>query len=235
MRTGAGPVSKPPRHTPISMLRRHTKIDDATIIRLCHGFGQGLGMEAMAGAAGVSIKTARAIALDLRARLKKPAFARWHSLNRALVWHVEPEADALIRAAFVDVLAECYGNDACYKVFRRGNRKTRFCRSCPIPSRFSTPDHAREAVGLVDGVRAFYARLRLRENGGDPVQRFRDRLIHGSVIAEVKENTRRRPDGLLDPSDVSYLALGSLLTLLLDDLIEGRDRPRETRPIVEAK
>ena len=138
--------------------------------------------------------------------------------------YVEPETDALIRTTFIDVLAECYDNDTCYRVFRRGNRKTRLCRTCPVPSKFSTVENARDAVDLIDAMRAFYARLGIREREGDRLARFRDRLIHSSVIATVRENTRRLPNGLLDPSDLEYLAIGQLLRLLLDDLADDRER-----------
>ena len=211
------------RYRPVSGLRHQAKFDDGTLIRLCWGFGQGISIRAMAGSQGLSAKTVRAVYLDLRQRLKQPAFRRWHGLHRALIHHVEPETDALIRTAFIDVLAGCYGNDTCYRVFRRGNRETRLCAACPIPRAFSTAQNAQDAVELVDQVRGLYTRLGIREPDADPLQRFRERLIHGAVVYGVHANSRRLPNGLLDPSDMGYLAIGTLMDLLLSDLAAERD------------
>ena len=205
-------------HAAVSVFRRHPKIDDAALIRLAYAFGQGIGIEAAAKANGLSRKTVRSLYLDLRSRLAKPAFRRWHSLRRALVRRVNSDVDLLMRAAFIDVLADCHANGTCYRVFRRGNRKDRLCRACPIPSCFPTAGAAAEAVAMVDTVRSFYGRLGIREPGSETPVVFRLRLIHSSVIASVRESTRRLPNGLLDPSDQDYLALGQLLLLLMDDL-----------------
>ena len=211
------------RYRPVSGVRHGAKFDDGTLIRLCWGFGQGISVQAMAGSQGLSAKTVRAVYLDLRGRLKKPAFRRWHGLHRALIHHVEPETDALMRATFIDVLAECHGNDTCYQVFRRGNRKSRLCAGCPIPRALSTIENAEDAVELVDQVRRLYARLGIREPNADPLQRFRERLIHGAVVYGVCANSRRLPNGLLNPSDMGYLAIGTLMDLLLSDMVAERD------------
>ena len=211
------------RYTPVSAFRRHPKIDDQALIRLVYAFCQGASIDAAAKSLGLSRKTVRAEYLDLRSRLKKPAFRRWHGHNRALYWHVEPEADRLLRWTFIDVLAECYGNETCYRVFRRGNRQERVCRSCPVPPKFRSLEAAGEAVAMVDTIRTFYARLGLREPDAGKPRIFGERLIHSSVIAAVHENTKRLPNGLLDPSDQGYLAIGQLLLMLMDDLAADQD------------
>ena len=211
------------RYTPVSIFRRHPKIDDRAVFRLVYGFSQGAGIAAIAASLGLSRKTVRAACLDLRPRLTKPEFLRWHRLNRALAHDLTREADALIREAFVDVLAECANNETCGRVFRRGNRTTRLCRSCPLPAKFTGPECAEEAAGLIDDVRSFYTRLGLREPGPLTPRRFRERLIHTCVIVSVRENTKRLPNGLLDPADHDYLAIGPLMLLLLDDLAADHD------------
>lgn len=216
------------RYAPVSVFRRHPKIDDQALIRFVYGFCQGASIAAVAGSLGLSRKTVRAEYLDLRGRLGKPAFRRWHGHDRALYWHVEPDTDRLLRWTFIDVLAECYGNETCYRVFHRGNRKERVCQSCPVLPRFRSPEATAAAVAMVDAVRTFYARLGLREPNASLPRIFGERLIHTSVVAAVRENTKRLPNGLPDPSDQGYLAVGQLLVLLMDDLAgeQASEAPR---------
>ncbi len=211
---------KRPRYVPVSVFRKHPKLDDPTLIRLAYGFCQGISLDAMAAAYSVSRKTVRDVYLDFRARLKKAAFARWHRQNRILVHVVDPEADMLIRTAFVDVLNECAGNENCYKVFKRGNRAKRVCRACPLLGKFSSPEIIQEAVDMLDTIRNFYGQLGIRERNVDRTANFRERLIHTSVIAAVRENSKRLPNGMLDPADDEFLAIGQLMLVLMDDLIE---------------
>lgn len=210
-------------NTPVSVFRRHPQIGDNTLIRIAYAFCQGIRVDAAAKAAGLSRKSVRAVYLDLRPRLKKPAFRRWNSLVRALVHVDDPEADALMRAAFLDVLAGCYGNQTCLKTYRRGNRKDRLCRSCPISGKFSSVETAIEAVALVDQLRAFHERLGLRESPNMDLERFRECLIYFSTVETVRQHSAQLPNGLLDPSDQDYLAIGQLHMLIMDDLAADQD------------
>lgn len=204
-----------------SQFSRNPKIDDAVIIRLAHAFCHGLSIRAAANATGVTPKTARKYYIELRERLRKPRFRKWHRINITLPNVPSPEADWIVKAAFFDVLGECYANKTCYRNFKAGNRKNRICRRCPVPAKFTGGSQAIEAVGLIDAVRRFYETIGIRsEADRDQVSLFRIRLIHTLTITTVRENSATLDSGLMDPLEKTFLSFGTLLDRMLEDLTE---------------
>ncbi|MCA1241464.1 hypothetical protein LC092_03325 [Stappia stellulata] len=188
-------------------------------MRLIYMFAQGISIEITARSTRLSKKTVRTVFLKLRDRLTRPVFNRWHGTHRRLLKLVDPGHEALVRVTFFDVLAECYFNQTCHRNWTLGNRKARQCRSCPLPGKFQTDQTKADALALIDAVHELYRRLGLRlEKGHDPVRLFRLRLLHTTVVGTVLNHSRKLQTGLLDPTDMSYLACGSLIDVFLTDL-----------------
>lgn len=197
-------------------VRKYAKLSEGATIRLIYSFCAGVSIEAAAKSQGISAKTVRGHYIALRGLLTQPAFNRWHGLKRTLLDVADPEIEALIKASFLDVLAECYFNAACHRNYHLGNRKVRQCRACPIPAKFARGESAEAARALVDEVSAFYARLGIRgEKKSDPLRLFRERLIHTATVTTACARSRRLANGLPDPSDTHDLAIGNLIDRLL--------------------
>jgi len=178
-------------------------------------------LDACAARVGVSRKHVRGIYIELRDRLADVRFAKWHRANIILPEVPDPVALVTIKSAFFDAFAQCHANERCFKNFSSGNRKTRICRNCPIPSRLTNARKAATAVASIDGVRAFYRSLKIfGESRADPLSLFRRRLIHTTVMAAAMENTRTLRSGLPDPKDNGFLSVQTLFLTLLGDLIE---------------
>jgi len=171
--------------------REGSKIDLQTLIRCAYNFAAGLPLDECARLTGLPRKTVREITLEFRECLLKPEFNAWHQSNRMLVHLPDSEQEALVRASFFDVMAECYGHATCYRNFKLGNRKNRQCRTCPLAGKFTDEARVKEALEAIDAVHAFYAVLGLRgEKDLDPVSLFRRRLIHTVTIMTARENTK---------------------------------------------
>jgi hypothetical protein len=199
---------------------RNAKFDEATLMRLAYCFCQGIGLELAARSTGLSRKTARGTYLDLRTRLLKPAFNRWHGTNRRFLKLPSPEYEVLVRAAYFDTLARCAGNEICARNFRLGNRLRRQCRTCPLAGTASD-ERRSEAYTVIDTVHDFYERLGIRgEKDMPPVLLFRERLIHTTVVATVHNHSRTLANGFFDPVDRGFLSGGTLLDVLLTDLAD---------------
>lgn len=202
------------------MFRRHPKTDDQTFIRLVYYFCNGISTKAAAKALGLSRKSVRAHYLDLRARLRKSKFRRWHHVYTALPNVSDLQADQTFRGAFLEALAVCH-DSRCRANYAKGNRASRFCRRCPLPHAFSSSASAQEAVGIVDAIYRFYYRLGIREDDtDDKLGNFFECFLHTSVIATLRETSKRIPNGLFDPSDMDFHGLGTLMVMLLDDLAD---------------
>lgn len=196
------------------------KLSSAQILRLSYAFASAVPIKRAAASQDVSQKTARQFYFLCRDHLKAPAFRRWHSLsliNPNLPGDVLSQATP--KVAFFDVMAECHDNETCYRNFRLGNRKSRFCRACPLESKFTGPLAKTDAIHVIDAVHELYRHLGLRrEVGTDPVANFRDRLLHTTVIKELHHRSATRADGTLDPADMSYEGAGTFALLLMDEL-----------------
>lgn len=209
-------------YAPVSVFRSHPKTDDPTLIQLVYYFCNGISVKAVAGTLNLSRKTVRAHYLDLRARLTKPKFARWHRVYSALVMVPNRAQERLIKAGLIEALAVCYYS-ACYANYASGQRKKRICRNCPLPHAFGERENIDNAVGAIDDISAFYRRLGIRaETQADKQRVFLERFIHACVIASVRENSKRLPNGLLNPADTDYQGAGSLLAMLMDDLADDQ-------------
>ena len=128
-----------------------------------------------------------------------------------------------MRGAFFEALAVCHGSN-CYANFAKGNRIKRICRRCPMPYAFRTDAHADDAVAIVDIIRALYHRLGIRgQSADDNLGEFFERFVHSSVIATVREQSKRLPNGLLDPKDMDFHGAGTLIAMLMDDLADGHN------------
>jgi hypothetical protein len=160
----------------------------------------------------------RSLYLTLRARLLKPAFNRWHGLNRMLTSVPTPAHEAIIRIEYLETIAACGMNEVCRRNFRLGNGKARQCRACPLAQVYSDERRA-EAYAVIDAVHMFYEQLGIRgEKDRLPVLLFRERLIHRTVIGTVQAHSRKRANGFFDPEDRSFLSGGTLLDALLTDM-----------------
>ncbi len=156
------PEAKPDRKTlpnqpiadklPANQFRRAAKFDEVTLIRLAYCFCNGIPVRAAAASVNLSAKTVRTVYLDFRQRLTHPKFNHWHGAYRRLVKMPSIETEMLVRVAFIDTLAECGLNETCYRNFKLGNRKTRLCRACPLPKRFTSAKRVEEALEVIDEV-----------------------------------------------------------------------------------
>lgn len=205
-----------PKHA--NQFKAGAKFDEPTLMRLVYCFCQGISTEIAARSTNLSVKTVRGYYIALRKRLLKPAFNRWHGLNRMLLKLPGPEYEVMLRAGYVTVLANCAGNETCARNYRLGNRKSRQCRNCPLADAFSDERRA-EAYTVIDTVHEFYERIGIRgEKDIPPALLFRERLIHTTCIATVLNNSRRLPNGFFDPNEREFLCGGTLLDTLLTDL-----------------
>lgn len=192
-------------------------------MRIAFGFCTGAPVPVVAERARVSAKTARELVLRLRARLAQPKFNRWHAAYQRLPMGTSPDREFLAREAFLDALGACHGNANCFRNHTLGNRAARQCRSCPLSAHFSG-ERLREALDVVDAVRAFYARLGIRgEAGAGASQAFYLRLLHTVTVATTLAATLA-PDGRLQrPRDLDragFLSVWTLLDALMTDLAE---------------
>ena len=204
-------------------------MDDAALIRLVYYFCCGIGIKAVADALGISRKSVRDHYLDLRARLRKPKFRRWHAVYGALATISDQAEESYLRGAFIEALATCHYSD-CHANYDKGNRKSRICRRCPLSHAFSSPELTAEAIGAIDDIRAFYTRLGIRgEPAGDKLSEFFERLVHSSVVSCVGENSNRLANGLPNPADTEFQGIGTLIAMLMDDLADDH-APRIDEP-----
>ncbi len=204
-----------------NQFRRGAKLDETTLIRVAFSFCHGLSIAVTAKATGLSEKTVRSLFLDLRRRLTRPRFNRWHNAYLRLAGLPSVEQEALVRTSFVDTLADCAFNETCRRNYRLGNRKRRLCRACPLPGRFSSAEKVDEALNTIDAVHDFYERIGIRgEKATDPLVLFRLRLLHTTTVATALASTRHSAGQLASPTDRTFLSVGTLLTMLLDDLAE---------------
>lgn len=202
----------------VSVFRRHPKMDDATLIRLVYYFCNGMPLEAVAKTLGLSRKSVRAHYLDLRARLTKPKFRRWHALYNAFVAIPDEKEERRLKGTLMELMAGCYYS-RCYGNYASGNRKNRICRRCPLSQAFSKAGHLDSAIEGIDAVSAFYRQLGLRGDVAPDKQTvFLERFVHASIVACLRETAKKQPGGLLDPKDDGYQGMGTLLVMVMDDL-----------------
>lgn len=211
----------PPHQPPKAALRRHAKADLVTRLIVVRGFCLGLSVKGAAKASSLSEKSVREMYLDLRQRLLKPLFNKWHHAFQHLVRVQSEDIEEAIRDAFYDTLSQCYFDPSCYRNFAAGNRKVRLCRSCPLPGRLSSEARVAEALSLIDAVRSLYQRLGITaEHGIDRVTLFKLRLIHTATLIVVATETRRLPSGAYDPEHRAFRSYRTLFDALLADLID---------------
>lgn len=211
---------KQPNRTRASPFRRHPKIDDTALIRLVYYFCNGVSPKAVADTLGLSRKSVRTHYLDLRTRLCKPTFRRWVSVYSTLPTVSDPHQETELRGAFLGALSACHYS-GCFANYAKGNRVKRICRHCPLSQAFGNEAKTSQAVDAIDGIRALYKRLGIRgEPAGNKQSEFLERFIHASVIASVRQNSKRLPNGLLNPADTEFQAVGTLVAMLMDDLAD---------------
>ncbi len=214
------------RTLPANQFRRAAKFDEVTLIRLAFCFCNGVPVRLAAASVNLSTKTARTIYLQFRRRLTHPKFNRWHGAYQRLARMPSVDSEMLVRTSFIDTLAECGLNETCYRNFRLGNRKSRLCRSCRLPQRFSSADRVNDALGVIDTVQAFYAMLGIRgETDIDPLVLFRLRLIHATTIATAREASRIRGPKLTGDHLKAFRSVRTLIECVVDD---GQSAQRPT-------
>ena len=202
-----------------NVLRKHAKVEVKTLVVLIHCFGQGLGVPAAALETRLSEKTVRAYFIAFRDRLTKTAFNRWHSGWAALVTVKDEDIQEAARDAYFDTLSQCYFNRTCWRNYSAGNRRSRLCRACLLPERFTSPDKVAEALDAIDAVRAFDTHTGIgAEHGIDRATLFKRRMLHAAVIGTVARNTRKGPAGNLSIQDKGFLSFRALVETLLEDL-----------------
>lgn len=203
--------------------RARAKFDEATLVRLVYCFCQGVPLKIAARSTGLSIKTVRGLYLDLRKRLLKPAFNRWHGTANRFLKLPGPEYEVALRVAYFDMLARCAGNETCARNYRLGNRKRRQCRNCPLAEVVSDERRV-DAYTVIDTVHEFYERLGIRgEKGIPPMLLFRERLIHTTVVATVQNHSRKLENGFFDPNERRFLSGGELLHMVATMFRNGKD------------
>lgn len=206
--------------------RRGAKIAETVFVRLVYGFASGISVKAVSGSIGVSAKTVRGEFIFLRGLLMRPEFNKWHGTRRALLDITDPQVESIIKAAFIDVLAECYFNTTCHRNFRLGNRKALRCRACPVTERQSSPGYADEVVEIIHMIVAFYTRIGIRGEGDvDRLTLFRQRFIHAATVETARANTRLLANGLPDPTYGGELSVKVLIERLLDACSLESSRP----------
>jgi len=205
-----------------SQFSRAAKIDDSVIIQLAYAFGQGFPLPQAMALTGLSRKTIRHYYQAMRARLMQPKFNRWHGVLALLPTITDPQTTLLVKSTFFDLMAECYASHKCFENYQSGKRKTRQCRACPLNGKFKNALTLAEAYTVIDEVRGFYKNIGIRrEADHDPVSLFRMRLMHTSTVIIVQQNSKRLENGLLDPQDQTFLSLGMLLDIMLEDLADN--------------
>jgi hypothetical protein len=212
-------------YTRVSVFRRHIKLDDETLIRLVYFFCNGIGIDSAAVCLGLSRKTVRGHYLDLRRRLLKPKFRRWHRVYSAIGTVTDQAKAYRIKGAAIEALTVCYYS-ACHTNYTSGNRKSRMCRSCPLPCAFTKLDIATEAIGVVDAIQSLYKSLDIRGDvRPDKLSVFFERFVHAGVLASVRLKSKLLRNGLLDPKDTDFEGAGTLMLMLLDDMSDDH-QPR---------
>jgi hypothetical protein len=211
-------------YTRVSVFRRHLKLDDETLIRLVYFFCNGIGIDSAARRLGLSRKTVRGHYFDLRRRLVKPKFRRWHRVYSALGVVADQAKVYRIKGGVIESLAVCYYSD-CHTNYVSGNRKSRMCRSCPLPCTFTKLDIATEAIGVVDAIQSLYKRHDIRGDvRPDKVSVFFERFVHVGVLAGVRRKSKSLSNGMLDPKDTDFEGAGTLMLMLLDDMSDENNR-----------
>ena len=204
---------------PVNRLRRSAKLSEAQLMRIVYGFAAGISIKALATANGISQKSVRQVYMELRPMLLRPRFGRWHNLRLSFTNVSDPQAEALIKTALIDELALCFFNRTCFRNFSLGNRRQRICRACPLTSKFTEPEIVRDAIALLDQVRAFYERLGIRAQArGDHLTTLREMIAHTAAAATIRDASKSLPTGLPDPFDTGDLAMGDLLSRMMDEL-----------------
>lgn len=174
------------------------KIDDEAVRRIVQGFCCAESIADIAAATGVSEKTCRSVVLALRPRLLREPFDLWRG---AFQWRtsLNPTTEAYAQAAVFGCLAACYFDRTCYTNHQQGRRKSRVCKSCPVPALEMGEDYTAAAVYQNDLIHGFYAVLGIgAERGVGKLTLFRLRLAHTQVVGGACEATRRRTDGTPD-------------------------------------
>lgn len=199
---------------------------DATL-RLVFEFCQSTPVKYAAINAGTSERTARQTYLELRERLLRPAFNRWHRNNA-----YRPAAGAAkshgARVALLTAKGECLANATCVRNHRAGNRKSRECLSCPISTLVSSKKLRSRHLAHIDLIHSFYEALGIRgERHLSAFDRFHLRETHFIVFLVAHANTRRVPSGYMDTNQETFLSAGTLLKTMLSELLE---RPLGSEP-----
>mgnify|MGYP001247256031 CR=1 FL=1 len=208
-------------HPPRNPLRKHAKLSMVQTVQAIDLFAHGVDINIAARLLKVSRKTLRAYYLDFRDRLSAPEFSRWHRANAALVQITNAEEIALIKAAMLELLAECHAQDTCYRNYRAGRRASPICKSCPLHGKFTGPEQDSEAAAQMNHLRAFYHALNIyAEEDRDPVSLLRARLIHMVTLATVAQHSRRLVSGQFDPRQKTFLSFGTFREALVRHLLE---------------
>jgi hypothetical protein len=201
-------------------MRRGAKFDEQTLSLVIVLFCQGHPVKGTARITKLTPKTVRELYLGLRDRLLARKFSRWH--GEGLVYASDPMSEMYESELHSLRLAECANNRNCARNWRLGNRKTRRCRRCPLPTILRLRDLRRSYV-MIDAVHDFYEALGIRgEKTIAPDWLFRVRFIHTLTVAIVLDNTPKLPNGFIDIGVDSFLSGGKLMRMLVEDLL---DRP----------
>ncbi|MCI5045059.1 MAG: hypothetical protein MRY72_10210 [Aquisalinus sp.] len=204
-----------------NLFRKSAKVPFETTILLVKNFACGAPIEDTANVAGVSLRTTRDTFRQLRPRLLRPAFSRWHPDDKTFIGQAaKDQHDAnwqVLRAA----LGQCHDNKTCWRNYRDSKRVTRLCRSCPISAAYDDAEFIDNAIRIVDHVRAFYSHLgwSTEHDQTNPSQLIYERLIHANVIRKAQEATRKVSEGHFDFEDDSDMSVRTMYGALVADLI----------------
>ncbi|MEO1043198.1 MAG: hypothetical protein AAFX52_13000 [Pseudomonadota bacterium] len=199
-------------------LKRNSKLPYEVTRGMVEGFCLQEPIPDCAKRVGVSTKTVRATYHDLRARLIRPAFARWHPVGELNVdLSVQAAKDRLAKRQYL-LLGRCFDHPTCWNNFVSGKRKTRQCRKCPLLPSFGLEETLRLLM-IADSVRIFYSDMRWgRERGADQAGLMELRVLHNHVLITALHETPLNKDGTFNVESEEPLALGTLLLELIDHL-----------------
>ncbi|WP_316356892.1 hypothetical protein [Devosia sp.] len=197
---------------------RGGKLSDETVQGLLICFVNGITLAQTAEATGLSRKTVKLVFIDLRSRLKKPAFNPWHQSNDPWPEQRKAQGDASDHFWLSVSLATC-DSSRCRRNFQLKNVARRKCRGCVLNDR--SPGAIEHYLSLIDRTHDFYEQLGWRNDTDHPniVARFELRAAHFLTVWAVASHSRRLSNDLCDPADLGFLSGGSLFVRFHEELI----------------
>jgi hypothetical protein len=186
-------------------IRPWSKIGRNKIPVVCLAFCRSAPIKSAAEHAGLSPKAIRDLYRSFRALLTDPRYRKWHSYDDLPVFEL-PNAER-IETEIWRCFSACYANDECFRNYRYGKRTERQCSNCPVRRSGMLQDvlPASLITGMlerIDTMRAHYQNLlgHSREGGNDPVENFKLRMYHTTIVLSARLASSHVEDGVVKSS-----------------------------------